>query len=145
MARETISFHEVRILEALQDHVGVWLTNREIANLVPGVAERTVRAYTRRWVQLGLLEEVALFPAPRYRLASMWPNSNHEHIRRLREAAAVFGGLSSAPGALVDGSEGIPALVARLDATRAAIGEDREQDDSTDLIRQAREERAGML
>jgi hypothetical protein len=143
--RETVSLQEVRVYETLRAHGATWLTNREITALVPGVAERTVRAYTRRWVQLGLLETIPLFPAPRYRLASTATSRNRRYLQRLRESAVVFGAASIPPGALGEGSADISPLVARLDATRAAIGVDRKQDDSTIIIREARDERAAGL
>ncbi|MBX5493415.1 MAG: hypothetical protein IRZ14_19870 [Chloroflexi bacterium] len=144
MARIAISLHAVRIYQALRRAAGQWLTNRELAERVSCVSERTVRAYTRSWAKRGLIEEARLFPSPRYRWSEAGERRNADYVRELDWAAAA---LDSAPkpSSREACTESVPPLVARLDALREQISQGRMFEDSTEILRQARDERAAEL
>lgn len=91
MELNEISTHEVEVFRVLRENAGRWMTNKDIAALVNGVAERTVRAKTIKLVQLGLLDQAEVFPAHRYRLSAKARQRNTGYVIRLEGAAEVFG------------------------------------------------------
>jgi hypothetical protein len=86
-----ISLHEVKVWRALKANAERWMTNKEIAALVSGVAPRTVRAKTIKLVMLGLLDQAEVFPAHKYRVAEKARQRNASYVLRLEGAAEVFG------------------------------------------------------
>lgn len=94
-AHTEISAQEVRTFLALEAASDTWLTNTELAAAVEGVAPRSVRNYTLKFVKLGLLDHAALFPAHKYRMAARQSKSGIAYVQRLKDAAAVFGLASS--------------------------------------------------
>ena len=88
--RNKVSLHEVKVFRALQGSPDKWLTNKDVA-AASGVAERTTRLHTRRQVRLGLLEQVEVFPANRYRWSGEAAKRNAAYVQRLEQAASVFG------------------------------------------------------
>jgi hypothetical protein len=93
MESRSISIQEIRIYQALVAHAGQWLTNREIAEEA-AVAERTSRAHTAHFVQLGIAEVAELFPAHRYRLKDRAGVTDTSYIDRLEQAVAVLSGIA---------------------------------------------------
>lgn len=88
MERNEISAHEVKVFRALAGQE--WMTNREIAK-ASGVAERTVRLHTMRFVKIGIADLAEIFPAHRYRLSKKADKRNGSYLRRLEEAASILG------------------------------------------------------
>lgn len=89
MERNEISRHEVLVYLALAD--GGWMTNRQIAERVSGVAPRTVRAHTLKLVQLGLVEQAEIFPGHHYRLSDHAAQRNRGYFDRLERAIEILG------------------------------------------------------
>lgn len=88
--RSEISEHEVKIYMLLKAQPEKWFTHKEIATGT-GVAERTVRMHTVRFVKLGLLDLAELFPAHRYRFSEKGHRRNKSYTLRLESAAEIFG------------------------------------------------------
>ena len=88
MEHAEISLHQVRIF-AFVHEAGRWVTNAEIAQGAQ-VAPRTARAYTKRLVELGILDQAEVFPAHRYRYAPQAGNRNKAYLTRLQQAQEVF-------------------------------------------------------
>lgn len=91
MEKNEISIHEVKIACAARANSTEWLTNKQIAQKIDGVSERTVRAHTMKLVTLGILDQAEVFPAHRYRWAEKSGKRNASYLLRLRGAAEVFG------------------------------------------------------
>jgi DNA-binding IclR family transcriptional regulator len=89
----SISIQEIRVFQALSAHTGEWLTNREIAEEA-AVAERTARAHTAHFVELGIAAVTELFPAHRYRLKDRAAVSDTSYLERLEQAVEVLSGLA---------------------------------------------------
>lgn len=90
MEKAEISRHEVAVYHTLWRSPGTWLTNTEVA-VRSGVAPRTARLHTFRFVKLGLIDQIQVFPSYRYRLSDSATRSNPEYLSRLRTAASAFG------------------------------------------------------
>jgi predicted ArsR family transcriptional regulator len=88
METNEVSRHQVLVFRSLKD--GTWVTSKEVAERAK-VAERTARAHLKRLVDLGLLDEAKVFPGHRYRLSEKAEKRNGAYVRRLEEAASVFG------------------------------------------------------
>jgi len=89
--RTEISLQEARTFLALKGRPKSWLSNIEIAELVDGVSPRSIRAYTLKFVRLGLLDQVELFPRHKYRLAERPEKRNRSYWQRLLAAIEIFG------------------------------------------------------
>jgi hypothetical protein len=90
MERNEISLHEVKVFKAVKDAVK-WITNREIETAISEISARTVRAHTLRLVRSGLLDQAAVFPGHRYRIADKANKRNGSYLLRLSKAAEAFG------------------------------------------------------
>lgn len=90
MERNAISTHEVRVYHAIKS-ARRWLTNREIQEAVPDIANRTVRAHTLKLSSLGLIDQAQVFPGHRFRWSETSERRNPAYCKRLESAAAVFG------------------------------------------------------
>lgn len=88
--RAEVSIHEVKVCAALIAAGSTWLTNREIADKA-AIPARTVRLHTLRLTKLGLLDQAELFPGHRFRWSSKADKRNGNYLRRLQEAASIFG------------------------------------------------------
>lgn len=88
METSEISLHQVRVYNFVGKHGG-WCTAQEIAE-GSGVAPRTARAHSLRFVKLGVFDQAEVFPAHRYRLSAMAPKRNKAIVQRLDEARAIF-------------------------------------------------------
>lgn len=88
MEKAEISAHEVRAFVALS--AAEWMTHRELATTAR-IAERTARAYAKKWLELGLIDVAEVFPAHRIRWSPNAMKRNASYVRRLTEALAVFG------------------------------------------------------
>lgn len=86
-----ISSHEVLIVKAIRTNSDKWLTNHEIAEMVGDVSGRTVRAYTRKLVDLGVLDHAKVFPAHRYRWSGKASKKSSDYARSIDQAAEAFG------------------------------------------------------
>jgi hypothetical protein len=91
MEQNEISTHEVEVWRVFRQSPDRWMTNKDAAALVTGVAPRTVRAKTIKLVTLGLLDQAEVFPAHRYRLSAKAKQRNASYVIRLEKAAEVFG------------------------------------------------------
>lgn len=91
MEKSEVSIHELRVYRVLQTRPDAWLSNHEIAQLVEGVAHRTVRLHTKRLVDLGIFDVADVFPGHRYRWAQKATNRNKGYVARLEAAGEVFG------------------------------------------------------
>ena len=95
-----VSIQEVRIFVFLEASPGLWLTNKAIAAANTEVAPRSVRAYTAKFVKLGLVDQAELFLGYQYRWSEKAAKRNRAYLQRLQEAAKIFGvtGASQNPG-----------------------------------------------
>ena len=89
--RNEVSRHEVEVFRVLVAHPQTWQTNADIAQKCSGVAPRTVRAMTMKFVHLGILDQAEVFPAHRFRLAEKASKRNRGYLDRLAREATVFG------------------------------------------------------
>ena len=91
MEKNEVSIHEVRVYVTLTSSKNKWLSNSEIAAMTSGVALRTVRAYTLKFVKAGLLDQAEVFPSHRFRWAEKAGKRNIGYLQRLDHAREVFG------------------------------------------------------
>jgi hypothetical protein len=92
MENNEISIHEIHVFRALSGRLGEWLSNRDLAAMMPPtVKPRTVRAKTMKFVVLGLADQAEVFPAHRYRWSERARQRNIAYLQRLERAAEVFG------------------------------------------------------
>lgn len=89
--RSEVSIQEVKTYLALKGSQGSWLSNAELARLTEGVAPRSTRAYTLKFVKLGLADHAELFPAHKYRFSELASKRNRAYIQRLVKAAEIYG------------------------------------------------------
>ncbi len=87
----TVSVQEARVFLVLHQNAGKWLSSHEIAAQAPGVAERTIRAYTAKYARLGIVEVARVFPGQRFRLKDPPAESASDYVLKLRQAVDVFG------------------------------------------------------
>lgn len=85
---DQISLHEVRVYQFLRDHPETWFSNSDIAKEVPEVALRTIRAHTKRFFEVGLVEKVQVFPGDHFRFVDS--AETKDYIERLEEARTVL-------------------------------------------------------
>ena len=88
MEKNEISLHEVKIYLCLKN--GGWMTHKDIES-ASGINPRTVRAHTKRFVGLGILDVAEVFPAHRYRISDKARKRNASYALRLDKAVEVFG------------------------------------------------------
>lgn len=93
MPGPTISSHEVAVYRALAyralTSARSWLSSAELAARA-GVVPRTARHHALRLVRLGIVEQAAVFPGHRYRLAEEGVGDT-AYLARLLHAAEVLG------------------------------------------------------
>lgn len=87
MSVDTISRHEVAVFQAVGKD---WITSRDIAERAD-VAPITARQHLVRFVRAGLIERANVFPGYRYRSAQNGNAHEHPYLKRLNDAASVFG------------------------------------------------------
>ena len=87
--RSEISRHEVAVFQALAAVAPKWLPSQTVAERA-GVAPRTARAHALRLVRLGVLEQTAVFPGHRYRVADNADDRNPDYMARLRRTADIL-------------------------------------------------------
>lgn len=97
MESRSISIQEVRVYQALRAHPGQWLSNHDVADEA-SVAERTARAHTARFVELGIAEVAELSPSYRYRLKERSALTDASYLDRLEQAVEVLSGIAGTPG-----------------------------------------------
>jgi hypothetical protein len=93
MEKNEISVHEVLVWSVFLSHPDKWMSNTEVLKMLPEsatVQPRTARHHTRKLVQLGLLDQMELFPAHRYRLSSVGDKRNLGYSLRLKQALEVL-------------------------------------------------------
>jgi len=88
--RNEVSNHEAIVYSALRSNQHRWLSNGEIAEMAPGVANRTIRAHTLKLVKLGVIDQAELFPGHRFRWSSMGEKRNRAYTLRLNQAIDIF-------------------------------------------------------
>jgi len=91
MERNEISLHEIKIAQALRLNSGKWLTHKQIQQIAGAVSDRTVRAKTIKFVELGLIDVAEVFPAHRYQWSEHAKRRNTAYLNRLDKALEVFG------------------------------------------------------
>ena len=89
VVRSEVSIHEVRIYGLFKNNPGKWFTNKTISAAL-GMAARTVRQHTLRFVKFKIIEQADVFPAHRFRFCDKVAGSAAVHIERLNNAAAAF-------------------------------------------------------
>jgi DNA-binding transcriptional ArsR family regulator len=87
---EYISVHLLEVFEALQSAAPQWLTAREIGELTPKVAPRTVRAHIRRLVRLNLVDQAEGLRVIRYRFSELAEKHNKEMLERFKDTRAFL-------------------------------------------------------
>lgn len=88
-----ISTIEVAIFIAVSTQPDRWFTNAELRNqLGETMSLRSIENHTARFAKLGLVQRVETFPEHRFR----WTGGNATYLKRLTEAAAMFGAVKSA-------------------------------------------------
>ncbi len=90
MEKTTISAHEIRIVEALRQAKGSWLTNRQIAEIA-GVAGVTARHHVLRLVRMDMVERTHTFPGYSYRWKHAADQTNGQYLRRIAAAMEAMG------------------------------------------------------
>lgn len=93
MEANEISIQQAKVFLTLKN-ASDWLTNHEVASAA-GVPSRTVRAHTKSLIDLGFVEQVALFPDYRLRLSEKGKQSEQPYVRRLNQAIGMFGLVAS--------------------------------------------------
>ena len=88
--RTEVSLHEAKIYLVLRQRPDEWLTGEELSEK-SGVNPRTCRMHTVRLVKLGVIEQVRLHPAHRYRFPAKSAKRNEAYIKRVELAAEIFG------------------------------------------------------
>ena len=84
-----IARHEVAFYLAARSATG-WSTAHDLANAA-GIAQRTGRAYARKFVTLGIFDLAEVWPSFRYRWSANATKRHHAYAQRLQQAAEVFG------------------------------------------------------
>ena len=87
MENKEVSVHEAKAYNFIKQQTG-WVTHGQIAEGA-GIAERTARAYTVKWGRLGVIEQAAVFPGHRYKLADK--AANNSYVRRLETVCQILG------------------------------------------------------
>ncbi len=87
MEKAEISLHEIKTYMALKQAKG-WLTTHEIAAQT-GVHPRTARLHALRFLEMGIVDRVEVFPAHRFRIAAA--AKDVAYVNRLEHACEVFG------------------------------------------------------
>lgn len=90
MEKPEISRHEVAVYHTFLRAPTEWLTSAELATRAE-VAPRTARLHAMRLAQLGLIDEAAVHPGHRYRLATDGHQRNPGYLNRLTTAASALG------------------------------------------------------
>lgn len=79
------------VATTLQSRPNEWLTSADIAKRSENLAERTVRAHTKKLVEMGLLEVGATFPSYHYRWSEKGATQHAEYVRQIETAKEIFG------------------------------------------------------
>ena len=87
METNEISEHEVRAFAVFR--TSGWMTNKQLAEQAR-IGQRTARAYTKKWTELGIADIAEVFPGHRYRLSELADKRNAAYMKRLDAAASVF-------------------------------------------------------
>jgi DNA-binding IclR family transcriptional regulator len=90
MTDDLISPHQLKVFDYVRQ-AGRWVTAAEIQDAT-GVAMRTARHHASKLTDLGLFEQVSLFPGHRYRVSPSAEQRNKGYMLRLAQAREVFGG-----------------------------------------------------
>lgn len=91
--QSTISIYDIEMFRVISIHKGNWLTNAEIHEkcVKPKPTDRTVRNFTKRMTEIGLLREVKVSPGHRFTLAGTFTAHAIAYRERLLEAAYALG------------------------------------------------------
>jgi hypothetical protein len=95
--RNEISIREVevyRVLAGARHCPERWLTNAEISSRVPAAALSTVRALTRKFVRLGLVDRANVSPGHRFRWSANAETRNTAYCLRLEQAHTILSSAS---------------------------------------------------
>lgn len=90
MERNEISEHEVRVYQILKDDPSKWWTTKEMTPAAK-VAKRTAALHLQRFAQLGVVDQVEIFPNHRYRLSAKSRVRNKAYVQRLEQAVEIIG------------------------------------------------------
>ncbi len=89
MGTSEVSLHQVKVFMFIENSTS-WVTNDDIVKATE-VGSRTVRAHTKKLMDVGLLDHVDTFPGHRFRLMTKLDNRAKAYLQRLRQAIDVFG------------------------------------------------------
>lgn len=91
MPEARVSTQEVLVYLVFKTNPKKWLTAHDVALRVgEAVKPRTVRFHIKRLTDMGVLDHVALFPAPRYRFSPAGHKDHAEYCDALVQAAGVL-------------------------------------------------------
>lgn len=90
METKEISLHQIKVYLAVKAAGKNWMTAKDISDH-SGVAQRTARSHALKFVNLGLFDQVDVFPANRYRLSETSEQSNKGYLLRIEKAMSAFG------------------------------------------------------
>ena len=88
MESNEISHHQVRLYDYLRANPQ-WHTGKSISEGA-GLNNRTVRAHVLKFVKLGLVDQLELYPGHRYRWSEIAEKRNKAMFQRLEQASQVF-------------------------------------------------------
>jgi len=88
MERNEISRHEVSVYQVLLS-AQRWMSNKEIGSHLK-LSPRTIRSHTLRFVRMGLVDQMEVFPGHRYRWSEKAEKRNLSYLQRLKQAMEVF-------------------------------------------------------
>lgn|ERR1700693_545006 len=91
MENSEISIQELQIINVLRLNPSQWFSNHEIKKMIGIVSDRTVRARTLKLVNLGLVDQVKVFPSHKYRWSETAAKQNASYVMQIDKAAEVFG------------------------------------------------------
>ncbi len=89
METSEISLHQLRVFEFVRD-AQKWVSIKDIVGAT-GSARKTVDIHCRRFVNLGIFDQVEVWPGHRYRVAELAGKRNAAIMERLRKAREAFG------------------------------------------------------
>lgn len=95
--RSEISLHETKVYAAFCKYPDKWMSSKEVATLITGVAARTVRLHTSRLVNIGILDQAELFPEHRFRLSAKANKRDNGYLNRLKKAIEIFASSDLSP------------------------------------------------
>jgi hypothetical protein len=88
MESNEISLHQAKVFRFVKSQQN-WVTAKDIA-MATEIAGRTARLHCLKLVQLGIFDQVEVFPAHRYQFSKFAGKRNKAYLQRLEQACAIF-------------------------------------------------------